>query len=58
MKFSREMKMEILEECMDHYAPDKESQEKKRNKVLWIAQSILRDEEEMLKKTNSESEEN
>lgn len=46
MEFSREMKMEILEECMNHYAPDESSQEEKRNKVLWIAQCILRDEEE------------
>lgn len=58
MEFTREMKMEILEECMNHYAPDKSSQEERRNKVLWIAQCILRDEEEVLEEIDFESEEN
>lgn len=56
MEFSREMKEEIMEEIMNEYTPDELNQEKKRNKVLWIAQCILRDEKEALKK--SESEEN
>jgi len=58
MEFSREMKMEILEECMNHYAPDESSQEKKKNKVLWVAQCILRDEEDKYEEAEFESEEN
>lgn len=58
MEFSREMKKEIMEEIMNGYAPDKLSQEKRISKVLWIAQCILRDEEETFEEIDFESEEN
>ncbi len=57
MEFTREMKKEIMEEIMNGYAPDKLSQEKRINKILWIAQCILRDEEETLEEIDFESEE-
>jgi len=58
MEFSREMKKEIMEEIMNGYAPDKLSQEKRISKVLWVAQCILRDEEETFEEIDFESEEN
>lgn len=58
MEFSREMKKEIMEEIMNGYASDKLSQEKRISKVLWIAQCILRDEEETFEEIDFESEEN
>ena len=58
MEFSREMKKEIMEEIMNGYAPDKLSQEKRISKVLWLAQCILRDEEETFEEIDFESEEN
>ena len=58
MEFTKELKEEIFNEIVNDYAPTPEAQKKKTEKALWIAQCILRDEEEALEEIDFESEEN
>lgn len=56
MEFTKELKEEIFNEIVNDYAPTPEAQKKKTEKALWIAQCILRDEEESCEMIDFEGE--